>query len=114
MMGVARFNKQCQLDTANTPWVPGLTTVGTPQLSAGDTLHHKFAIIDQTTIVTGSQNWSKNANHINDETVIILNNKKVAAHFSREFERLYGHANFGVPRWLQLDIQSRNTRCPKS
>ncbi|MEM9215939.1 MAG: phospholipase D-like domain-containing protein [Cyanobacteria bacterium P01_F01_bin.150] len=114
MMGVARLDKRCQVDTANAPWVPGITTVGTPQLAEGDKLHHKFAIIDQTKIVTGSQNWSKNANHKNDEAVIILNNKKVAAHFSREFEQLYGHANFGVPRWLQLDIQSHKTRCSKS
>lgn len=113
MMGVARLNQQCQYDLDNEPWSPGLTTVGTPQLNKGDKLHHKFAIVDQTKIVTGSQNWSKNANYRNDETVIILNNKTVAQHFLREFERLYGHANFGVPHWLQLDIQERKIRCSK-
>lgn len=111
MMGVARLNQQCQYDVTNAPWTPGLSTVGTPQLKDGDKLHHKFAIIDHTQVITGSQNWSKNANHQNDEVVIILHNKKVAAHFLREFERLYGHANFGVPHWLQQDIQKKKTSC---
>lgn len=114
MMGIVRLNQQCQYDLDNEPWHPGLTTVGTPQLNQGDKLHHKFAIIDQSTVVTGSQNWSKSANYRNDEAVIILNNKTVAQHFLREFERLYGHANFGVPHWLQLDIQDRNIRCSKT
>lgn len=113
MMGVERLNQHCKHDVNNNPWTSGLTTVGTPRLKKGDKLHHKFAIIDHMKIVTGSQNWSVNANHQNDELVIVLNNKTVAPHFLREFERLYGHANFGVPHWLQSDIQNSHTRCSK-
>lgn len=111
MLGIARLNRQCKYDIANAPWGSPLETVGTPQLANGDKLHHKFAVIDQAVVITGSQNWSKNANHQNDEIVIILHNETVAAHFSREFNRLYGHANFGVPHWLQNKLQSDQIRC---
>ena len=111
MMGVARLNQQCNYDVDNTPWNPPLNTVGTPNLVDGDKLHHKFAVIDHKYVITGSQNWSKNANHRNDEAVIVLHNSVVSAHFLREFDRLYGHANCGVPHWLQLDIQNNQNRC---
>ena len=114
MMGISHLNRQCQYERDNAPWTPGLTTVGTPQLESGDKLHHKFAIIDQTKIITGSQNWSKSANQRNDEVVMIIHNQTVAAHFLREFERLYGHASFGVPNWLQIDIQDSLIRCSKN
>ncbi|NET52936.1 MAG: competence protein ComE, partial [Merismopedia sp. SIO2A8] len=104
-------NQQCQYDDGNMPWPRPLTTVGTPQLAKGDKLHHKFAIVDQGTTITGSQNWSASANHRNDELIVIIKNKVVSAHFVREFSRLYGHANFGVPTWLKSTMQDQQTRC---
>jgi phosphatidylserine/phosphatidylglycerophosphate/cardiolipin synthase-like enzyme len=35
--------------------------VGTPQLAAGDKLHHKFAVLDGREVITGSFNWSPRA-----------------------------------------------------
>ncbi|NEQ96968.1 MAG: DUF1669 domain-containing protein [Cyanothece sp. SIO2G6] len=111
MMGIAIPNRQCQYDTDNRPWSQPITNVGIPQLAAGDRLHHKFAVVDQQTVITGSQNWSESANHQNDEIVVIIDNPTVAAHFSREFERLYENASLGVPSWLQTKIQEERTRC---
>jgi phosphatidylserine/phosphatidylglycerophosphate/cardiolipin synthase-like enzyme len=35
--------------------------VGIARLPAGDKLHHKFAVIDKRTVITGSFNWSPSA-----------------------------------------------------
>jgi phosphatidylserine/phosphatidylglycerophosphate/cardiolipin synthase-like enzyme len=79
--------------------------IGVANLPTGDLLHHKFAIVDRHTIITGSHNWSKAANDRNDETLLILrNNSTVAAHFQREFDRLYQTSIVG---------RARNQRCEK-
>jgi phosphatidylserine/phosphatidylglycerophosphate/cardiolipin synthase-like enzyme len=76
--------------------------IGVPTLPTGDLLHHKFAILDRHTVITGSHNWSKAANYNNDEAVLIIeNNPTVAAHFEREFERLYRDAAVAIPEHLQ-------------
>ncbi|NJK62165.1 MAG: hypothetical protein HC921_05290 [Synechococcaceae cyanobacterium SM2_3_1] len=35
-------------------------------------MHHKFAVIDESIVVTGSHNWSQGANRNNDENVLII------------------------------------------
>ena len=79
-----------------------LDTIGVPTLPTGDLLHHKFAVIDRQTVITGFHNWSKAANYRNDETLLVIqDNPTVAAHFDREFDRLYQHAVLGMPAKLQ-------------
>jgi phosphatidylserine/phosphatidylglycerophosphate/cardiolipin synthase-like enzyme len=51
-------------------------------------LHHKVFIIDEETIITGSMNPSNNADHRNDENVIIIKNKEIAKIFLEEYNRL--------------------------
>jgi phosphatidylserine/phosphatidylglycerophosphate/cardiolipin synthase-like enzyme len=88
---------------AGTNAVP-LTTiaVGVATLPTGDLLHHKFAVIDRQTVITGSHNWSNAANYHNDETLLVIqNNPTVAAHFDREFNRLYANGIIGVPGRLK-------------
>lgn len=83
-----------------------LKTIGVTTLPTGDLLHHKFAIIDRRTVITGSHNWSNAANYRNDETLLVIqDNPTVAAHFDREFNRLYEHAVVGIPARL------RSKRC---
>ena len=79
-----------------------LETIGVPTLPTGDLLHHKFAIIDRQTVITGSHNWSNAANYRNDETLLVIqDNLIVAAHFDREFDRLYQRAVIGIPARLK-------------
>ncbi|MEM9568057.1 MAG: phospholipase D-like domain-containing protein [Cyanobacteria bacterium P01_E01_bin.34] len=91
----------------NEPQRLPLETIGVPELPDGDKLHHKFAIIDalgtSPTVVTGSYNWSNAANRKNDETVLTISSPTVAAHFSREFDRLYRTATLGPPNFLLAD-----------
>jgi competence ComEA-like helix-hairpin-helix protein len=62
-------------------------------------------------VITGSHNWSDAANHLNDETLLVLNNPMINAHYQREFERLYQNANLGVPEFVQNAIAQEQQKC---
>ncbi len=52
-------------------------------------MHHKVIIIDDRIVITGSFNFSKNANSRNDENIILIDSPDVAAQYNAEFKRLY-------------------------
>ncbi len=110
MLGVAMSNR-CQYEADNNPWLQPLHTIGVPQLARGDKLHHKFALIDNHTIITGSQNWSPSANTQNDETVLIIHNDLVARHFQQEFRRLYHGTALGLSPVAQGKIHQKAKKC---
>jgi phosphatidylserine/phosphatidylglycerophosphate/cardiolipin synthase-like enzyme len=98
LMGLTGGNI-CQAATTS---AQPLDTIGVPNLPTGDLLHHKFAVIDRQTVITGSHNWSNAANYHNDETLLVIQaNPTVAAHFDREFNRLYERAIMGIPAKLK-------------
>jgi phosphatidylserine/phosphatidylglycerophosphate/cardiolipin synthase-like enzyme len=49
-------------------------------------------IIDDEIVVTGSFNFSDSANDRNDENVVVLFNRDVAAQYLREFDRRWAEA----------------------
>ncbi|MEG3880934.1 phospholipase D-like domain-containing protein [Microcoleus sp. herbarium7] len=110
MMGATLIDN-CQLEADNRPWKKPLTTVGVPQLPMGDRLHHKFGIVDGNTVIAGSHNWSEAANHGNDETLLAIDSPAVAAHFEREFDRLYQGAILGIPPRIKQRIDARKKEC---
>ena len=110
LLGVA-LARDCEFEAENNPWTMPITEVGIPALARGDKLHHKFALIDDRRIVTGSHNWSPSANYQNDETVLIIDNPTVARHFRREFDRLYVSAATGVPSRVTEKIVAQETDC---
>jgi len=110
MMG-ATLIEHCRLEADNRPWKQPLTTVGVPMLPMGDRLHHKFGVVDQNTVITGSHNWSEAANHGNDETLLAIASPVVAAHFEREFDRLYKGAILGIPLRIKQRIDARKKEC---
>ncbi|NJL85555.1 MAG: competence protein ComE [Leptolyngbyaceae cyanobacterium SM1_1_3] len=114
MLGVAIPDHRCQYEANNQPWRSPILTVGAPALSAlpqGDKLHHKFALLDSNTVIVGSQNWSKAANQTNDENLLVIRNVRVAAHFQREFERLYQDAVTGMTAGLRRRLQQQIQQC---
>ncbi|MEB3273725.1 MAG: phospholipase D-like domain-containing protein [Prochlorothrix sp.] len=111
MLGVALGDKNCKVEAGNRPWTNPIATMGVPDLPRGDKLHHKFAVIDSQRVITGSHNWSASANYQNDETLLILENSTVAAHFTREFDRLYGTAYLGLPKSTRSKLQEYQSRC---
>jgi len=70
-------------------------------------LHHKYAIVDgelsgdNATVITGSHNWSANANFNNDENTLIIRSPRVANEYFQEFGARYWQAGgedmFNVP-----------------
>ncbi len=110
MTGVALSNN-CKYELNNQPWENPINTAGVPLLTSGDLLHHKYSVIDQKIVITGSHNWTEAANIGNDETVLVIENPKVAAHYVREFERLYVNAEFDIPRRIEKKVKQQEKEC---
>lgn len=55
-------------------------------------MHHKVIIIDGQTVITGSYNFSSNAEKRNDENTLVIHNPAIAGLFMTEFERLFAEA----------------------
>jgi phosphatidylserine/phosphatidylglycerophosphate/cardiolipin synthase-like enzyme len=74
--------------------LPALYCAGVPVRQDGNknTFHHKAFVIDDKTVVTGSFNFSDNANESNDENVVIVANSDIAALYLQEFERRWAEA----------------------
>lgn len=54
----------------------------------GSIMHHKFCVIDNATVITGSYNWSKKA-QINDENIVVTEEaEELADQFKREFQSI--------------------------
>ena len=53
-----------------------------------DHMHHKFAIIDNQRLITGSYNWTRGATR-NHENVTVLTDPGLIDAFGREFGRLW-------------------------
>jgi phosphatidylserine/phosphatidylglycerophosphate/cardiolipin synthase-like enzyme len=60
---------------------------GNPRL-----MHHKLIIIDGKVVVTGSYNFSYNAEQNNDENTLIIHNQELAGEYLAEFQRIYSQA----------------------
>jgi len=59
----------------------------------GSFLHDKIIIIDNSIVVTGSLNYSSNADESNEENVVILDNAQIAALYLQEFDKLWNQAH---------------------
>ena len=56
-------------------------------------LHDKLIVVDERIVITGSLNFSTNAEKSNDENVIIIDNADIARLYMQEFERVWSLAN---------------------
>ena len=110
MLGLTLPDHNCKRDNS-VPWPRPITTVGVPTLADGDKLHHKFAVLDGSIVLVGSQNWSQAANTTNDENLLVIRNATVAAHFEREFQRLYDGAALGMTPPLEAAIAKQQAQC---
>ncbi len=51
-------------------------------------IHHKVFIIDNTTVITGSYNPTKNGNERNDENLLIIHDANIARLYNAQFEKI--------------------------
>jgi phosphatidylserine/phosphatidylglycerophosphate/cardiolipin synthase-like enzyme len=52
-------------------------------------MHHKFCLIDKSTLITGSYNWTRSAAEKNQENIIVSQDLGIVKSFLKEFERLW-------------------------
>lgn len=55
-------------------------------------MHNKYAVIDRRTVVTGSFNWTNNAERYNAENLVIIRDPKTAARFAADFQKHLQHS----------------------
>ena len=68
-------------------------------------------MIDGKTVITGSFNWSPSAAHQNDEVLLVIHSPQLAAHFTREMDRLWKGAELGITDRLLRKLQENRRRC---
>jgi len=71
--------------------IPRLRRAGIP-VALDDSpshMHHKFAVIDGSLLMTGSFNWTRSAAEENQENLVITDDPRLVAPFREEFERLW-------------------------
>jgi competence ComEA-like helix-hairpin-helix protein len=103
--------KPCRTEVNNHPWVHPVQTVGIPKLPPGDLLHHKFGVVDANTVIMGSHNWTEAADRQNDETLLVIEHSTVAAHYEREYDRLWANSRLGLPDRLREAWQTMRQTC---
>lgn len=52
--------------------------------------HHKFAVVDERLLLTGSYNWTRGADRDNRENFLVSEEPPLVARYQHAFERLWG------------------------
>ena len=52
-------------------------------------MHHKFCVIDNKTLLTGSYNWTKSAAHYNQENILLTEDENSVKSYLKEFDKLW-------------------------
>jgi phosphatidylserine/phosphatidylglycerophosphate/cardiolipin synthase-like enzyme len=63
----------------------------------GAFMHNKVIVVDERFVITGSLNFSRNAEESNDENVIIMDNPDIAKLYLQDFERIWSLASDPQP-----------------
>ena len=53
-------------------------------------MHHKIIVIDESTVITGSFNFTKSADQENDDNVLVVHNPDLAKLYLQEFSSIWG------------------------
>lgn len=51
--------------------------------------HHKFCVVDNATLITGSYNWTVLADESNHENILIVRDKAIAKTYAGQFDRIW-------------------------
>jgi phosphatidylserine/phosphatidylglycerophosphate/cardiolipin synthase-like enzyme len=68
-------------------------------------MHNKYAIIDEQLIITGSYNWTNNA-QTNLENIVVIRDQGQARNYSLQYDRLITRGAISLPDFLQTPILS--------
>lgn len=76
----SRGSKGCLLMSAG---------IAVKQYADSGIMHHKFAVVDGTLVITGSYNWTTSAQTRNEENLLVIESPELAAAFEHEFQKLW-------------------------
>lgn len=88
---------------AEEAWLGRLRDLGlevrrvTPRGDERTRFHHKYAVIDDGLVATGSYNWTVGGDRFNHENVVLLWEESVARAFREDFERVWHDAELARP-----------------
>lgn len=68
-------------------------------------------MIDNRKVITGSFNLSPSAAHTNDETLLAIESPQLAAHFTRDVDRLWRGAELGITPLIQWKLERQRAKC---
>jgi phosphatidylserine/phosphatidylglycerophosphate/cardiolipin synthase-like enzyme len=63
-----------------------------------DIMHHKFTVVDNKAVSTGSMNYTDGDTYRLNNNMIIIRNELVAQNFTFEFEKMYVNKKFGTDK----------------
>ena len=52
-------------------------------------MHNKVAIIDDSTVITGSYNWTSNAELMNQENMLVIDTPEIVQKYQERFQYLW-------------------------
>lgn len=86
-----------ETDALDRAEVQELIAAGIPVVSDQDEslMHHKFVVIDQAEVWTGSMNLTVNGAYGNDNNLVRIQSSQIAANYTHEFNEMYLDKLFG-------------------
>ena len=68
-------------------------------------MHHKFCIIDNVRVITGSYNWTVKARRFNKENIVCIEDEKIVTEFNSEYESLFKNSlpQSAVPKLQKIN-----------
>lgn len=65
-------------------------------------MHHKFGILDNSVVVTGSFNWTSQAVKSNQENILFFENKAICEQYTTEYEKLWNQFTTVITKEIAL------------
>ena len=93
-----------------------LAAVGIPcktDSSAQFHMHNKYAIIDESVIITGSFNWTTQAINNNQENLFFYEDKQIAEQYTKEFNNLWNSFTAVIDKETalrQIELEKNNKK----
>ena len=74
-------------------------------------MHNKYAIIDESVIITGSFNWTTQAINNNQENLLFYEDKQIAEQYTKEFNKLWDSFTAVIDKETalrQIELEKKN------
>lgn len=76
-------------------------------------MHSKYIILDSQKVLTGSYNWTNNAEHSNAENLVLLDDPATAATFTDDWNKHAAHSRrVTIPPATHTERPPPSTQCP--